>query len=143
MGTRTILKPTPIDISTMVFVFGSNEAGIHGAGAARYALHEKGAVWGNGRGLQGQSYAIPTKGGTSRQLKTLPIERVKTYVDSFIKFANEYRGTNFQVTAIGCGLAGFKNEDIAPLFEKTIYNCYFDEAWRPFMSSDKKFWGTF
>lgn len=143
MGTRTILKPTPIDTSTMVFVFGSNEAGIHGAGAARYALHEKGAVWGKGRGLHGQSYAIPTKGGYSRHLKTLSIAKVKTYVDGFVKFANEYRETNFQVTAIGCGLAGFKHEDIAPLFERTLYNCYFDDLWRPFLPSTKKFWGTF
>lgn len=143
MGTRTILKPTPMDTSNMVFVFGSNEAGIHGAGAARYALKYKGAVWGCGFGMQGQSYGIPTKGGTSRNLQTLHMTAIKTHVDRFIRFANEFRDTSFQVTAIGCGLAGLKNEDIAPLFDKAIYNCYFDEAWRPYMPADKKFWGTF
>ena len=95
-----------------VFVFGSNLGGFHGGGAASVALHSFGAVWGQGVGLQGQSYAIPTMhGGT---------DKIKPYVDEFIAFAREHRDMKFLVTPIGCGIAGFTAREMAPLFVAAI-----------------------
>ncbi len=91
-----------------VFVFGSNLAGIHGGGAAYAALRLFGAVMGCGVGLRGQSYAIPTMQGG--------VETIKPYVDEFISFAREHPELFFYVTRIGCGIAGFRDRDIAPLF---------------------------
>lgn len=123
----------------MVFVFGSNEAGIHGAGAARFALEKRGAVRNVGFGPQGQSFAIPTKDWI---IHTLPIQVVKAYVDRFIAYAWRNNLEQFQVTAIGCGLAGYAHKNIAPLFERAPDNCFFDEAWKPYLP-DRQFWGTF
>lgn len=95
-----------------VFVFGSNLAGHHGGGVARAALHKFGAVWGQGVGLHGQSYAIPTMQGG--------IETIKPYVDEFIEFAKAHPELKFYVTRIGCGIAGFKDEEIAPLFSEAL-----------------------
>lgn len=95
-----------------VFVFGSNLEGKHGSGAARAALDKFGAVWGQGVGLQGQSYAIPTMHGG--------VEAIKPYVDGFIDFAKEHTGLFFYVTRIGCGIAGFKDSQIAPLFKDAV-----------------------
>lgn len=92
-----------------IFVFGSNLAGMHAGGAARTACQQFGAVWGQGVGLQGQSYAIPTMQGG--------VETIKPYVDEFIEFARRNPQLNFLVTEIGCGIAGFTPEEIAPLFE--------------------------
>lgn len=93
-----------------VFVFGSNLAGMHGGGAARIARLRFGAVMGNGVGMQGRSYAIPTmQGGT---------ETIRPYVNDFIAYAKEHPELTFLVTPIGCGIAGFEPEDIAPLFEE-------------------------
>lgn len=93
-----------------VFVFGSNLAGMHGGGAARVARLRFGAVMGKGVGIQGRSYAIPTmQGGT---------ETIRPYVNDFIAYAKEHPELTFLVTPIGCGIAGFEPEDIAPLFEK-------------------------
>ena len=91
-----------------VFVFGSNLAGMHGGGAARAAFEKFGAVWGCGVGLQGQSYAIPTMQGG--------VETIKPYVDEFIDFARSRPDLFFYVTRIGCGIAGFADAEIAPLF---------------------------
>ena len=91
-----------------VFVFGSNLGGFHGGGAARAAMQRFGAVWGQGVGLQGQSYAIPTMQGG--------VETIKPYVDEFIEFARSKPDLFFYVTRIGCGIAGFRDEEIAPLF---------------------------
>jgi len=91
-----------------VFVFGSNLRGMHGGGAAATAYRCFGAVWGQGVGLQGQSYAIPTMQGG--------VETIKPYVDEFIVFAKEHQELRFLVTKIGCGIAGFRDEEIAPLF---------------------------
>lgn len=107
----TELKPNEI------FVFGSNEAGIHGAGAARLAYEKFGAKYGNGCSLQGQSYAIPTK---DENINTLPLSRIRAYVQAFILFATKHPDMTFYVTKIGCGLAGYEVSDIAPLFG--IYN---------------------
>ena len=91
-----------------IFVFGSNLDGYHGGGAAYLAFKKFGAIWGQGVGLQGHSYAIPTmQGGT---------ETIKPYVDEFIAFAQKHTELYFYVTRIGCGIAGFTDADIAPLF---------------------------
>lgn len=95
-----------------IFVFGSNLAGFHGGGAARLAYERFGAVWGKGVGLHGQTYAIPTMQGG--------VETIKPYVDEFIGFAREHKEMVFLVTRIGCGIAGFKDEEIAPLFRDAI-----------------------
>ena len=95
-----------------IFVFGSNLAGAHGGGAARAARLHFGAVMGQGVGLQGQSYAIPTMHGGP--------EAIKPYVDDFILFAKQHPELTFLVTPIGCGIAGFHARDIAPLFASAI-----------------------
>lgn len=95
-----------------VFVFGSNLQGIHGGGAARVARKLFGAVTGQGVGLQGQSYAIPTMQGG--------VETIKPYVDEFADFARSHPELTFYVTRIGCGIAGFKDEQIAPLFNSAF-----------------------
>lgn len=103
----TALKPNE------VFVFGSNLRGIHAGGAARTAQMYFGAVMGQGVGLQGQSYAIPTMQGG--------VDTIKPYVDKFIKFAEEHPEKDFLVTRIGCGIAGFNANDIAPLFKEAMH----------------------
>ena len=95
-----------------IFVFGSNLAGAHGGGAARLAYNRFGAVWGEGVGLHGRTYAIPTMQGG--------VDTIKPYVDSFISFAKEHTEHTFLVTRIGCGIAGFRDEEIAPLFVDAI-----------------------
>lgn len=104
-----------------IFVFGSNLAGLHGGGAARLAYQKFGAVWGQGVGLQGQSYAIPTMQGG--------VETIQPYVDEFIEFAKQRPQLKFLVTEIGCGIAGFSPSEIAPLFEqaKEAENIYLPE----------------
>ena len=92
-----------------VFVFGSNLAGSHGGGAARAAYNKFGAIWGQGVGMQGQSYAIPTMQGG--------VETIAPYVDEFIEYARNHPEKKFLVTEIGCGIAGFTPEEIAPLFK--------------------------
>ena len=92
-----------------IFVFGSNLAGMHGAGAAYIAFQKFGAVMGCGVGLRGQSYAIPTMQGG--------VETIKPYVDDFIAYAKSRPDLFFYVTRIGCGIAGFRDKDIAPLFK--------------------------
>lgn len=96
-----------------IFVFGSNLGGRHGAGAARLALRW-GAVMGNPSGIQGMTYAIPTKSANIR--RTLSIDEIKPYADEFIKYANEHPERTFLLTDVGCGLAGLDPEEIAPLF---------------------------
>ena len=107
---------TPERISELkeneIFVFGSNLAGAHGGGAARLAYERFGALWGQGVGLQGQSYAIPTMQGG--------VETIKPYVDEFIEFAKQHTEYKFFVTRIGCGIAGFNVKEIAPLFKDAI-----------------------
>ena len=105
-----------------IFVFGSNLAGMHGGGAARIACLHFGAVMGKGVGLQGQSYAIPTMQGG--------VETIRPYVNDFLDFAKHHPEMQFLVTPIGCGIAGFEAEDIAPLFEeaKEIKNISLPES---------------
>lgn len=107
---------TPERISELkkneIFVFGSNLAGSHGGGAAWLAYERFGAVWGQGVGLQGQSYGIPTMQGG--------VETIRPYVDEFIAFAATHTEYLFLVTRIGCGIAGFTPQEMAPLFAKAI-----------------------
>lgn len=95
-----------------IFVFGSNLRGLHGGGAARVAYERFGAIWGQGVGMQGQSYGIPTMHGG--------VDAIKPYVDEFIEFAKNHTEYTFLVTKIGCGIAGFKEEEIAPLFADAV-----------------------
>ena len=103
-----------------IFVFGSNLAGIHGAGSARCAMEEHGATYGIGVGISGNSYAIPTK---DSNIESLPLSVIKLYVDQFIGYAREHRDDIFNIVAIGCGLAGFTPEQIAPMFVDAPDNC--------------------
>ncbi|MDI1266811.1 MAG: hypothetical protein PS018_26460 [bacterium] len=102
-----------------VFVFGSNLAGRHGRGAALWARQHRGAVYGIGVGMQGNSYAIPTK---DRDIRTLPLGDIAEYVAIFLKFARSRDDLQFQLTPIGCGLAGYKPDQIAPMFRETPAN---------------------
>ena len=114
-GFITSLKPNE------VFVFGSNLQGMHAGGAAHIAHQRFGAIYGQGVGMQGQSYAIPTMQGG--------VETIKPYVDDFIAYAKAHTDKTFLVTPIGCGIAGFEPEDIAPLFEaaKDVENIHLPE----------------
>lgn len=135
---KAILSPIPPE--KMIFVFGSNEAGRHGAGAARFALENRGAISGRGYGFQGQSFGIPTKSGS---LKTLDLSTIGIYVSGFTRYARRSPSLAFQVTCIGCGLAGLKDEQIAPMFRDAPSNCYFDLKWQPYLDDRHQFWGTF
>ena len=112
-----------------IFVFGSNQKGIHGAGAAKDAHLQYGAEWGIGEGRTGNAYAIPTK-KTPYQVRRL--YDVQESVDSFLKYAKAHPELEFKVTRIGCGLAGFTDEEIAPIFISAPANCGFDPAWEKF-----------
>jgi hypothetical protein len=107
-----------------IFVFGSNLQGMHAGGAARVAYEKFGAVMGQGVGLQGQSYAIPTMQGG--------VETIRPYVDQFTDFACQHPELKFLVTRIGCGIAGFRDSEIAPLFCEARK---LDNVWLP-----KTFW---
>ena len=99
-----------------VFVFGSNTSGRHGKGAAKQAM-SWGAVYGQSDGLQGRTYGIPTLDG---RFKKLDLRRIQYFVDNFIVFASEHTELTFLVTDIGCGLAGFKHKEIAPMFRDAL-----------------------
>ena len=127
-------RPTPEDMRTTperitelapneIFVFGSNLKGMHGGGAAWTAYQKFGAIMGQGVGLQGQSYAIPTMQGG--------VETIRPYVDEFIAFAKEHPELTFLVTRIGCGIAGFTNEEISPLFAEAhnVENIVLPSGW--------------
>jgi hypothetical protein len=120
----------PVD-RTRVFVFGSNIAGRHGAGAAKFALKNYGAQYGRGEGRQGDSYAIPTK---DRNLSTLTIVEIQPYVTTFIEYAENNPSTRFNVTAVGTGLAGHRHEDMARLFAGAPANCDLPVEWAPYLT---------
>lgn len=111
---------------TDIFVFGSNLAGIHGAGAAKFAMQYQGAIWRQGIGLQGTSYAIPTK---DQRIQTMPLDVIKRHVEVFKEFARLHPELTFYVTPIGCGLAGYKRPQIRPMFDGMPDNCRFAETW--------------
>lgn len=114
-----------------IFVFGSNLAGAHGGGAARQAYGEFGAEWGVGVGRTGQCYAIPTMQGG--------VETIRPYVDEFIEYAKQHPELTFFVTRIGCGIAGFRDEQMAPLFAHALDmpNVALPEGWRELCGSRK------
>lgn len=154
-----------MDTSKMVFCFGSNEGGIHGGGAARFAYKERGARWGLSYGHFGQSFAIPTKGvklypitptsaGGLGVGDTLSLEQIKDYVIGFLAYVRGHPELDFQMTCIGCGLAGLRHEDIAPMFvhcDKVSYpNLWFDNVWMHYFAATGdmrpagyNIWGTF
>ena len=109
-----------------IFVFGSNKLGIHGAGAAKEAHRFYGAIYGCGEGLRGQCYAIPTK---KTPYVSMSLEEVAHAVERFIEFAQDHPEHEFHLTRVGCGLAGFTDQDIAPLFRGSPLNVHFPERW--------------
>ncbi len=113
-----------------IFVFGSNLAGQHYGGAARIAYEKFGAEWGVGTGRTGQTYAIPTMHGG--------IDDIKPYVDEFIEYARNHPNNRFLLTRIGCGIAGFNDSQIAPLFSKAmkLSNVNFPKKWYTILTSD-------
>jgi hypothetical protein len=124
--TLRITSPNIVKLlPDQIFVFGSNQAGKHGKGAAKQAL-TWGAIWGQAEGLQGRTYGIPTKPKDLRV--SLSIPQIKPYVDRFTEFAHLHPEYNFLVTEIGCGLSKYKPKDIAPLFEDCIH---LENVWLP------------
>lgn len=120
-GSLKRLKAKPA-----VFVFGSNLAGRHGAGAAYEAYTRHGAEWGHGEGRYGNSYAIPTK---DWKLRTLPLDKIQRSVVRFLAYARAHPEECFLVTAVGTGLAGYKSSDIAPMFAGAPDNCLLPAGW--------------
>lgn len=127
MTKTNVMRVSPDNIQSLkpneVFVFGSNLSGSHGGGAALVAYRKFGAIWGQGIGLQGQSYGIPTMHGG--------VEAIKPYVDEFIAFARQHQDLVFLVTRVGCGIAGFTDNEIAPLFSeaKQLENVFLPRLW--------------
>jgi hypothetical protein len=125
----------------MIFVFGSNLIGHHGAGAAHHAWLNHGAKYGQAEGPSGNAYAIPTKDRRIRH--TLPLETIRGYVETFKIYARMSPELTFQVTRIGCGLAGLRDEDIAPMFKDAPDNCQFDYSWIGILGDERTYWGSF
>ena len=111
------------------FVFGSNLKGIHGAGAAKEAHRLYGAQYGIGTGFQGRSYAIPTK---DHYVLTLPLANIKPYIQTFISITDLDDNSWYFVTPVGCGLAGYTHNQIAPMF-KGVSNCWLPDIWKPYL----------
>jgi len=135
-----------------VFVFGSNLGGFHGAGSAKAAMDDWGAQYGLGVGMSGDSYAIPTK---DSNIECLPLETIQLHVEQFVEYAedceqfadayryaypdrHDYDPIEFHVVDIGCGLAGFTPEEIAPMFEGAPSNCVFSERFQKIIDQLKK-----
>ncbi len=124
---ETIIKNLPEDT---VFVFGSNMAGTHAGGAAKIALQHFGAMRGVGRGWAGQSFAIPTM---NEHLQQMPLSQIEHYIDDFKIYVKNHANTKFFITAVGCGVAGYKVEEIAPMFKGIGHHVIFPESFRPFV----------
>lgn len=118
-----------------IFVFGSNLAGRHGRGAALFAKNNYGAVYGVGVGRTGSAYGIPTK---DINISTLPIDEIKKYVDDFVLYAKNNPDIYFQVTNIGCGLAGYNPKQIAPMFIDSPSNCFFSKEFTDIINETTK-----
>lgn len=116
----------------MIFVFGSNLAGRHGKGAALHARQHFGAIYGQGQGRQGNSYAIPTK---DAYLRSLPLSVIRYQIEVFLTYANYHSDLQFQVTAIGCGLAGYQPHEIGPFFRGAPANCQLPKEFLPHATS--------
>lgn len=109
-----------------IFVFGSNLGGRHGKGAAEDAVKLYGATYGIGIGLQGRSYAIPTK---DRFLNVLPLIEIQRRISIFVEFTRDNPQLKFFITRVGCGLAGYTDEEIAPMFNGIKANCRIHVKW--------------
>lgn len=118
--------PTDTGARPPIFVFGSNLAGRHGKGAALWAREHRGAIYGQGSGIQGDSYAIPTKG---HKLETLPLWMIEGFVQEFLEFTRKYWMLTFQLTPIGCGLAGYSRAQIEPMFRGAPGNVLWPPEW--------------
>lgn len=118
--------------SHQIFVFGSNLSGVHGAGAAKYALNHCGAVWGRPHGLMGNSYAIPTKNESITA--TLSLSTIADFVTEFTRFVTDNPGLQFFMTRIGCGLAGLSDEQVAPMFYPPLPNVDYPTNWQPYLN---------
>ena len=124
---ESIVKSLP---ENTVFVFGSNLAGQHAGGAARTAYEHFGAVMGVGRGWAGQSYAIPT---TNEHLQQMPLSQIQHYIDDFKIYTKNHPKIKYFITSVGCGIAGYKVEEIAPMFKGISHNVIFPQSFRPFV----------
>jgi len=118
-----------------IFVFGSNEMGKHGLGAALWARKYYGARYGVGIGRTGNAYAIPTKG---MEMESLPLVQIQSYVNCFLRYADEHPELSFMVTRIGCGLAGYKDEQIGPMFQTAPDNCQLPSVWKKYKLDNNK-----
>ena len=123
-------------MNKQIFVFGSNTAGIHGAGAARAALINHGAIYGQGIGLQGNSYGIPTK---DHYIRTTCLAFIELHIQDFIEFATNNPELTFNVTRIGCGLAGYTDSQIAPMFRHAPSNVNLPSEWEEFMPTTEPY----
>lgn len=126
----------------LIFVFGSNEAGLHGGGAALVAAKQHDMPYGKSYGHYGSAFGIPTK---CERIETLGLNIINVYVQGFLAFARGRPKMEFMVTQIGCGLAGLNAADIAPMFVEAPDNCWFDQAWEPYLEPyrPRSYWGTF
>ena len=113
-------------MNNRIFVFASNMSGRHGAGSALEARLHHGAIYGKSEGLQGRSYAIPTK---DAKLQVLSLEQIKKYVDQFVWYTREHPELEFDVVKIGCGLAGYRPEQIVLLFSDVPSNVHLPDGW--------------
>lgn len=124
---ETIIKNLPDDT---IFVFGSNMAGTHQGGAAKTALLHFGATKGVGRGWAGQSFAIPTM---NEHLQQMPLSQIQHYIEDFKIYTKNHPKMKYFITAVGCGVAGYKVEEIAPMFKGISRNVIFPVSFRPFV----------
>lgn len=117
-----------------MFVFGSNLRGAHGAGAAFIARRDYGAALGQGIGVTGSCYAIPTK---DENIRSMDLFRINEHVCDFVTYVQNHPNLKFFITKVGCGLAGFKSEEIAPMFHQIAENenCSFPEEWAPYLKA--------
>lgn len=125
-----------------IFVFASNSRGFHGAGSAKDAHMRFGAKYGQAFGLQGSSYAIPTRFYLDRKennsmFKDIPLKQIKTSVELFFKDAAKMPHLTFVITRIGCGFAGYEDKDIAPMFSNPLNNMVLPQEWLPFIEHDE------
>ena len=126
------MTQSKLPIGSNVMVFGANIQGRHGAGAALYAVRHHGAIYGQPRGRQGSSYAIVTKELRPKHPK-VTLGYIRSGVQEFLEYARENPELTFNVTRIGCGLAGFTDEQIAPMFKGHPSNCVMPKEWKNFL----------
>ena len=120
------------NIGDLIYVFGSNTRGVHGAASALEARKRYGAILGHGFGLMGQSYAIPTK---DYSIRTLDLQTIEAYVGGFRLFVQNNQNLKIYITPIGTGLAGYQHSDIAPMFRNMVgkERYWYLEEWRPYL----------